>query len=1040
MDRNERRQLRVLAATAVWIVATWLAQFLLGGSVTTDVAANLIEAGSPAIAAMLCWSAGRRTARSAWYWMAAGCAMWTLGSFAWTFYVGVYRDAVPFPSLADMGYIAMFAPMIVGALLLHDTPPRGADRVRTLLDSLLVAGSLTVVLWWALLGAAHRGGNSFESLLSVAYVVGDIIVLSLVVGAFRRSSGRRHDLLVLTVGFGLLTAGDALFSFQEATNSYTGAWFPDLGWIGGFSFVGLAAVVAAYPSARPLRRRWVTTEGVRSGVLFGPYLGAVAVTTWDLIHKGRLGGTQAWTTIGLATVAFARQVAAQAERSELTRVLEDRVDQLTTSRARFFTVFDESIEALALLDASGRVQLTSHQLVALTDSSADELVGRPALAFVHPDDRADGEALQRRVSEGEHSGSVTVRVPAAAGTRHVELTFTNLLDNAAVGSLLLGCRDITERVHHEQELAASQSRFRAAFDNAPIGMVVIDADGTVNRLNSSLLAMLGGSDDQFLRSKFVDLAHPNDREIFERVAVPSVWVDGDVERGEARLLRTDGTIIWTTLSAVRIRSRDEPTYVIAQIEDVTERREIARTLEYNARHDPLTGLANRTLFMQKLTDAVRIAPGESAIAVAFVDIDRFKFVNDSLGHDAGDSLLCIVAERLLRVARDNDVVARFGGDEFTILLRDVSDTRVALAIAERLETSLRQPVVLGEVETYITVSVGIAMSQPLAAGVDPEEAAENLLRDSDTAMYQAKEAGRSRTELFDEHRDRGTNNNRLEIANALHRAIERDEFRVLYQPVVDATTGLTQGFEALVRWEREPGRLISPAEFIGVAEDTGLIVPIGAWVLRNACAQAARWWEESERGGRPPLTVSVNLSPRQLDSGDLVHAVARALDSSGLPADLLWLEITESALMRDTTSTITILRDLRRLGVHLSIDDFGTGYSSLSYLKRFPVEALKIDRSFTDGLGTEPEDTAIVTAVIGLAHALNLRAVAEGVETPAQLEHLRALGCDSAQGYLFGRPTSPDALGENPADLATGPAGVIHMGGGEPGGGRVGAG
>ena len=1025
MFRLDRRLAWGLAATAVWIVATWWLQFVLDGSVLAEVVANIAEGASPAIAWVFCRRAARRTGQRSWTWIGWGCAAWTLGSVVWTIYVGLEHDQVPFPSLADAGYLLFFPPAIIGMMTMRGGGRGTAkDRLRSLLDALLVAASLTVILWWALLGAAHRGGNSFSTGLSVAYIVGDIVVLSLAVTAFRRSTGRRGDIGILVVALMFLTAGDALFSYQEANDSYAGAWFPDLGWIAGFTLIGYGAFVACRAPHESHSRPWIAAERSRTLVLFGPYLAAVFVTTWDLIDNGHISGTQAWTTIALASIAFARQVAAQAERAELTVRLEDRVRDLTASQARFFTVFEESIEALALLDEAGHVRLASRQLLTMLGLDGDRVVGRAALSFVHVNDRPSAAELHRRVLDGALTVSTTVRVPTRDKTRHIEMTLTNLLDNEAVGAVLLGCRDVSERVRQDQVLAASQSRFRAAFDNAPIGMLVIDADGTVNRVNGSFLRMLGVQDMSELAPRFLDLAHPNDREILERIAAPGVWTE-DVARCDVRMTRHDGSIRWTSLSAVAITAHDEPPYVIAQIEDVTERREIARTLEHNARHDPLTGLANRTLFMQRLTDAIGVSADDKGVAVAFVDIDRFKLVNDSLGHDAGDSLLCTIADRLLRVSRERDVVARFGGDEFTLMLRDVPDNAVALSIAEHLEEALRQPVVLNDVETYITASVGIVVSKPLAAGVDAEEAAEHLLRDADTAMYRAKEAGRSRTELFDEHRDR-TGSNRLEIANALHRAIEREEFRVFYQPVGDATTGEIQGFEALLRWEREPGEFVAPGEFIGVAEDTGLIVPIGEWVLRRACADAAGWHARAAREGLVRPTVSVNLSPRQFDGGPLVRTVERAIQDSGLPADALWLEITESALMRDTTSTITILRDLRRIGVHLSIDDFGTGYSSLSYLKRFPVEALKIDRSFTDGLGTEPEDTAIVTAVIGLAHALNLKAVAEGVETAAQLAHLRALGCDGAQGYFFGRPHPPGPLGEDLPGFGPRTARLVH--------------
>ena len=903
MNGSGKKRVITFIATAVWLAAIWLTQFGLAESTTTEALATLVQAVAPTAAGISCWRAARRTGESAWRGMAVGCAMWTIGSIIWTYYVVFQGDSLPFPSFADVGYLLLYPPAIVGALWFHETRPRGADRVRSLLDALLVAGSLTVILWWALLASTHRGQGVLEPMLSVSYVVGDIVVVSLIASAIRRSAGRRPDLLWIIAGFAFLTAADALFAYQEATATYLGGWLPDFSWIAGFALIACAAARGAQPSAAPQQRRWTSVEGWRYAVIYGPYLAAVSVTAFDLVRDRMLDGTQAWAAIALAVIAFARQVAAQAENTGLTTDLEARLDDLTRS--------------------------------------------------------------------------------------HVQLT-------------------------------ASQSRFRAAFDHAPIGMVVIDADGTVNRLNEALVAMFGGSQRELLGRRFVELAHVDDRRVVAQIVTPDELGESTTMHFEVRLARGDASIIWTRMSAVTIHAVGEPSYVIAQIEDITERREIARTLEHNARHDPLTGLANRTLFKQALTEALSCLPKHTGLAVAFVDVDRFKMVNDSLGHDAGDVLLRVIAERLLDAARDRDLVARFGGDEFTLLLHDVPDSSAALAIADRLEQSLRRPVTIGGVETYVTASVGVAVAGPLPAGVNPGEAADHLLRDADTAMYLAKESGRSRTELFDEQRDRG-GPKQLTIANALHRAIERDEFRVFYQPVVDARSGVIFGFEALLRWEHAPGQFMAPAEFIGVAEDTGLIVPIGAWVMRSACRQAARWNEHASAHDQPAITVSVNLSPRQFDAGDLVQTVQDALAATSLSPDLLWLEITESALMRDTASTIATLREIRRFGVHFSIDDFGTGYSSLSYLKRFPVEALKIDQSFTDGLGTDPEDTAIVTAVIGLAHALNLRAIAEGVETPAQYDDLRRLGCDGVQGYHFGRPTSRDDLGDDPRAPFTDP-------------------
>jgi diguanylate cyclase (GGDEF)-like protein/PAS domain S-box-containing protein len=1003
MNPSARRPFLLPAALVGWVLGSWALQFVLDGSVAQHVMANVVETASPMLATVVCWRVGRHQG-AAWRWLAGAAAMWTVGSVTWTCYVAFAQDTLPFPSFADVGFVAFFVPATVAVLRLHERPPRGADLVRTLLDAALVAGSLTVVLWFAILGAAHRSDEPFTILLSVGYVIGDIALLSLAISAFRRSIGRRPDLLALCVALALLTMGDGMFSYQEATGSYVGHWVPDLGWIGAFSMLAYAALLARDATPGPVVPRGSASELVRTALLFGPYLAAVVMSAGQLVTDGHLDGANGWTAVGLAGVAFARQVAAQVERDQLTRHLRHRVDELTRSQARFFSVFDESIDAHLLIDGHGTIQVASRSLLDLTGLTIDELRTKRFSDVVVPDDIAAARAALRSVRAGSRTGSVLLRLRTPRGIRHIEATLTNLLDNPAVDALLVGCRDLTDRVRQDEELEASQSRFRASFDHAQIGMVVLDADGTINRMNAAMVAMLG-LDAPATGRPLTDLTDPADRQVIARISVPRR--DGDAAtRTEARLLGPGGRLVWTVISAATVTPPGEPDYVIAQLEDVTERREITRKLEHHARHDPLTGLANRTLFMAELTQTISAASESPRCAVAFVDLDRFKFVNDSLGHDFGDRLLCVVADRLRSAVRETDLIGRFGGDEFTVLLRDVPSAADARTALERIEQLVREPIVVHGVETFVSTSIGVAYASPVPAGIEPATAAEHLLADADTAMYRAKEAGRSRTEVFDGRRNRGPD--RLSLANALHRALERDEFRVHYQPVVDVATAAVLGYEALVRWEREPGRLVPPAEFIHLAEDTGLIVPIGSWVLHTACEQAARWHEEARRAGRPAPTVAVNLSPRQFDGGDVVERVAMAIDATGIDPDALWLEITESALMRDTASTTTVLRDLRALGVHLSVDDFGTGYSSLSYLKRFPVEALKIDRSFTDGLGTEPEDTAIVTAVVGLAHALNVIAIAEGVETEAQLAHLRRLGCDHAQGYLFGRPAPAD--------------------------------
>ena len=419
---------------------------------------------------------------------------------------------------------------------------------------------------------------------------------------------------------------------------------------------------------------------------------------------------------------------------------------------------------------------------------------------------------------------------------------------------------------------------------------------------------------------------------------------------------------------------------------------------HQATHDPLTGLPNRSLVLDRLEQALfRSERTGGRVTVLFADLDRFKVVNDSFGHSAGDGVLLCISERLRGAVRPHDTVGRLAGDEFVIVCEDLTD-REARDVAERVAAAVAQPILIGGRDGIITASIGIAHAEPGTR-------AEDMLRDSDVAMYGAKERGRSRIELFDAEMRRRMID-RLEMERSLRAAIAAGDLSLDYQPIVSFDNWRVTAAEALVRWEHPERGFVDPAEFIPLAEESGLILPLGRWVLGEACRQLAEW----RAAGRRDLRVTVNLSARQFADPDLIAVVAEALSRAGLPADALWLEITESVLMEEVEPTAETLHALKRLGVHLAVDDFGTGYSSLSYLKRFPVDLLKIDRTFIDGLGTDPEDGAIVLAIVSLAQALRLAVVAEGVEYFHQLEALHRLGCDAVQGFLLGRPVAGDGL------------------------------
>ncbi|HEX8503014.1 MAG TPA: EAL domain-containing protein [Pyrinomonadaceae bacterium] len=564
---------------------------------------------------------------------------------------------------------------------------------------------------------------------------------------------------------------------------------------------------------------------------------------------------------------------------------------------------------------------------------------------------------------------------------------------------------------HVAALQESEERFRSAFDYAAIGMALVSAEGRWLQVNRSLCAILGYSEGELLGMSFQEITHPD--ELASVSAHVRGMLDGRVPtcQTEKRYFHKDGHVVWIYLSISRVGGGEEArARLIFQMQDITDRKLAEQRLLHDAFHDVLTGLPNRALFTDRLKLALarHRRLGAAQFCVLFLDLDRFKVINDSLGHAIGDQLLVGIARRLETCLRPGDTVARLGGDEFTVLLEDVADTREVVAVAERIETELSLPFNLGGHEVFTTASIGIA---PSTTGY---ERPDDILRDADTAMYRAKSLGRSRYEVFDKEMHTHAVN-LLHLETDLRRALERREFSVYYQPIVSLGSGEVQGFEALLRWRHPAHGFIAPDEFIPVAEETGLILPIGRWALEEACRQMREWQGQFPQAAG--MYVSVNLSGRQFANPELIEQIKCALGSTGLPPQSLKLEMTESVVMGDIEKTIEMLRQLRALGVESSIDDFGTGYSSLSYLHHFPSSTLKIDRSFIGRMGTAEEKSEIVGTILLLARNLGMRVVAEGVETEAQLTQLRALSCDYGQGYLFSKAVDAAAVGRMLSDL-----------------------
>jgi diguanylate cyclase (GGDEF)-like protein/PAS domain S-box-containing protein len=629
---------------------------------------------------------------------------------------------------------------------------------------------------------------------------------------------------------------------------------------------------------------------------------------------------------------------------------------------------------------------------------------------LRPDDPQLPDAVLELRTVGAQVTSVsndTVGQMTADSERAMQRLVASVIVLGALGAAVAIAMGLSLRRTERKRLA----RFRSLVDNASDLITVVEPSATIRYQSPSLGRLVGLEPDRVIGNSYLDLIHPDDRSHLAAVLLEVSRSPDAVATAEYRIQHVDGSsrflesIISSRMSDPSVRG------LVLNSRDVSDRKTLEEELAHQAFHDSLTGLSNRAVFRDRVEHGLAVAArhGQS-ITVLLLDLDGFKTINDSLGHDAGDELLIGVAGRLLASSRSSDTVARLGGDEFGIVLEDAGDPGRAMSAADRFLAGLAPPFEVRGRQVFMRASVGIAISD----GVNDTD---DLIRNADTAMYAAKAGGKGRSELFEpDMHERAMA--QFEVQADLERAITRREFVVHYQPIVALDSGDVLGVEALVRWEHPTRGMLAPIEFIRVAEETGLIVPIGRWVLEEACRQTATW-----RATCPPaaaMWVSVNLSTRQLLEPDLVEHVREALSSSGLEPPALTLELTEGSLMQDVAETIATLRDLKELGVRLAIDDFGTGSSSLGYLRHFPIDLLKIDKSFVDELAeTGVEGPALVYAIIDMARTLELDTVAEGIEYDEQLAELRMAGCHSGQGYLFARPLAARAIEDllrRPAD------------------------
>lgn len=675
------------------------------------------------------------------------------------------------------------------------------------------------------------------------------------------------------------------------------------------------------------------------------------------------GGEQEW-------VLFARDISSELEAREALR----------RSEREYRRMVENSPDGIALIHDGTVVfaNMACEQLLGL--KSPDELWAAEFESFVHPEDQELWHERERKILEGEILNRCELRLLRPDGkSTDVELA-QDLIERPEGRAMQATLRDITSRKKMENQLRESEERYKGLASVAFDG-VAVHFDGILLQANRSFDAIFGYKEGETRGCSIYDLVIEEQREYLKQ----------ELDSGnvlELEGLREDGRRVHIEASTRACSFLGEPAYVTA-VRDISTRKNAEQAIRHQAYFDGLTGLPNRLLFFDRLALSVDQARDKRQMAVMFIDLDRFKNVNDSLGHNVGDIVLFQVAERLGACLQKGDTVSRLGGDEFTVLLSECSGEAEAAKYAERIIKAVNEPFMIQEQSITIGASVGIALFPEHGTSAD------SLIKNADSAMYHAKDNGRNNMQFYSP--DKAGKRDKLSLESRLRKGIEDREFTLYYQPKYDLAKNRLAGAEALLRWMHPERGLVMPDEFIPMAEETRLILPLGEWVLQEGCRQAKLW----EKAG---LKISINLSPWQLHKTTLIETVDAALKSSKVKASMIEFEITETAAMKNPGQTLSMLRDLTSRGLSVSLDDFGKGYSSLNYLKQFPISVIKIDMAFIRDILTEPKDAAIVRAIILLGHNLNMKVLAEGVESAAQAEFLKNEGCDLAQGYFYSRP------------------------------------
>jgi diguanylate cyclase (GGDEF)-like protein/PAS domain S-box-containing protein len=988
---------------------------------------------SPVLAIVAGLRIHRPASRGPWWFFAGGFLLFWLGDLYTYSYPRLFGADVPFPSIGDGAYVLVYPALMAGLLML--VRRRNPERDRAgVIDSLIMTLGLSLLSWVALIAPYLHDETmgTAAKLVSIAYPLGDILLLAAAIRLAVDSGRREPAFYLLASSIVALLATDFAYGVVTLQGAYDGQVVLDVGWI---SFYLLWGAAALHPSMRRLEQpaadRDPKLTPFRLMLLTAASLIAPAVEAVHVIDRGDM---DLIVIIGASAVLFGLVVARMAglvrqqersvdrertltaaggalvaatSRDEIARAALDAIDSLVGAGAEALLCLVEE-DALHVV-AARTVASDAGQSWPLAPATAGALLGvaadsRRSTLQMTPERRADlrlGGLDAHAVVLGLSVRSETRGLLVVCGEHALARTTQSGLRSLATQvSLALESAALTEEVHRH----ASEARFGSLIRASSDLITVLDSDARIVYQSPSIERVLGYTPEEVVGTSFARLLPPGEQSRLLHLLDGAVEHEGDggTEVLECALRHRDGDTRQFEIQHTNLLHDEHVRGIVLNSRDVSERKAFEEQLAHQAFHDPVTGLANRALFAERVRHAVARARREHiGLAVIFIDLDDFKTINDSLGHAAGDKVLLEVGKRLGTSTRASDTAARFGGDEFAVLLEGVESAQEAADTAERILEALARPLAVEHKELVTRASMGISVVEGEAA-TDAEE----MIRNADAAMYIAKRDGKGGYRLFEPAMHEGVLA-RLELRADLQRAITSDQFELHYQPVVRLGDGRPSGVEALLRWRHPERGLVRPDEFIPFAEEMGLIVPIGRWVLREGCRQAVVL--QQLLPSDPPLTMAVNLSVKQLQHSDIVADVRDALADSGLDPSRLTLEITETVMMTDTELVVQRLKELKELGVRLAMDDFGTGYSSLSYLSKFPVDILKMDRSFLRA-DASPETAGLATAVVALGETLSLEVVAEGIELPEQWATLRDLGCDLGQGYYFARPMDSDGV------------------------------